>query len=142
MNMLKPQKLRSHLRARPSLAQIEVFLKVVETRSFVGAAKLIGISQPAVSQAIAKLEAFYPGHLFVRRRSMPLMLTPVGEALLPLAEAMLHAADQSILRTDAASNSRHGRLSIGFYPGIANGPLPPARSAAGREGKEEINTGR
>src|SRR3546814_17127004 len=57
---------------------------------------------------------------------MPLMLTPVGEALLPLAEAMLHAADQSILRTDAASNSRHGRLSIGFYPGIANGPLRQA----------------
>src|SRR3546814_10607678 len=43
-----------------------------------------------------------------------------------LAEAMLHAADQSILRTDAASNSRHGRLSIGFYPGIANGPLRQA----------------
>src|SRR3546814_948274 len=110
MNMLKPQKLRSHLRARPSLAQIEVFLKVVETRSFVGAAKLIGISQPAVSHAIAKLEDFYHGHLSVRRRSMPLILTTVGGALLPLAEAMLHAADQSLLRTDARSDEHTSEL--------------------------------
>jgi DNA-binding transcriptional LysR family regulator len=114
---------RSPLRARPALAQIEIFLKVVETRSFVGAAKLLGMSQPAVSQAIARLEEIYPGDLFVRRRGAPLTLTPVGEALLPLAQAMLHTADQSFLRTAAASQSKHGRLSVGFYPGITNGPL-------------------
>ena len=114
---------RSSLRARPALAQIEIFLKVVETRSFVGAAKLLGMSQPAVSQAIARLEEIYPGDLFVRRRGAPLALTPVGEALLPLAHAMLHTADQSFLRTAAASQGQRGRLSVGFYPGIANGPL-------------------
>lgn len=114
---------RSPLRARPALAQIEIFLKVVETRSFVGAAKLLGMSQPAVSQSIARLEEIYPGDLFVRRRGAPLRLTPVGEALLPLAQAMLHTADQSFLRTAAASQSQRGRLSVGFYPGIANGPL-------------------
>jgi DNA-binding transcriptional LysR family regulator len=114
---------RSPLRARPALAQLEIFLKVVETRSFVGAAKLLGMSQPAVSQAIARLEEIYPGDLFVRRRGAPLTLTPVGEALFPLAQAMLHTADQSFLRTAAASQSQSGRLSVGFYPGIANGPL-------------------
>src|SRR3546814_18218648 len=95
MNMLKPQKLRSHLRARPSLAQIEVFLKVVETRSFVGAAKLIGIRQPALRQAIAKLEDFYHGHLFVRRLLMPLLITPLLQALLPISVAMRHPADHT-----------------------------------------------
>jgi len=89
----------------------------------VGAAKLVGVSQPAVSQAIARLEDYYPGDLFVRRRGAPLKLTPVGEALFPLAKAMLQAADQSFIRAEAASKSEIGRLSVGFYTGIARGPL-------------------
>jgi DNA-binding transcriptional LysR family regulator len=64
-----------------------------------------------------------PGYLFVRRRGAPLTLTPVGEALLPLAQAMLHTADQSFLRTNGGVAESAGRLSVGFYPGIANGPL-------------------
>lgn len=98
-------------------------MRVAETRSFIGAAKLVGISQPAVSQAIARLEDYYPGFLFVRRRGGPLRLTPVGETLLPYAKAMLRAADQSFLTTNAAATSHRGRLSVGFYTGLANGPL-------------------
>lgn len=107
-------------------------MRVAETRSFVGAAKLVGISQPAVSQAIAKLEDYYPGFLFVRRRGGPLTLTPIGEALLPHAKAMLQSADQSFLITEAASSSRLGKLSIGVYVGIASGPL--------REGLKSFRT--
>ena len=109
--------------ARPPLQLYEIFVKVADTRSFVGASKLIGISQPAVSQAIARLEDFYPGDLFVRRRGASLTLTPIGEALLPLAKAMLDTADQSFIRAEAASKSESGRLSIGFYTGIATGLL-------------------
>jgi len=108
-------------------------VRVAETRSFVGAAKLVGISQPAVSQAIARLEDYYPGDLFVRRRGAPLMLTPVGEALLPSAKAMLQAADQSFIRAEAASKSQIGRLSVGFYTGIANGQLRDGIRAFGAE---------
>jgi len=108
---------------RPPLQLYEIFVRVAEACSFVGAGKLVGISQPAVSQAIARLEDYYPGDLFVRRRGAPLVLTPVGEALLPLAKAMLQAADQSFIRTEAASHSQRGRLSVGFYPGVASGPL-------------------
>lgn len=114
---------RARSRVRPALQHLEIFLKVVEARSFVGAARLLGISQPAVSQAIARLEDIYPGNLFVRGNSAPLALTPVGEALLPLAEAMLHTADQSFFRAHAATTSRIGRLSVGFHPGLAAGPL-------------------
>lgn len=119
----KPSGSRVRLAPRPPLQLYEIFVKVAEVRSFVGAAKLVGISQPAVSQAIARLEDYYPGDLFVRRRGVALALTPVGEALLPLARAMLHTADQSFIRAAAASQSQRGRLSIGFYPGIASGPL-------------------
>ncbi len=112
--------------ARPPLQLYDVFVKVADARSFVGASKLIGISQPAVSQAIARLEDFYPGDLFVRRRGASLALTPVGEALLPHAKAMLRSADQSFIQTEAASKSEIGQLSVGFHTGIAQGALRDA----------------
>lgn len=108
---------------RPPLQLYETFVRVSETLSFLGAAKLLGVSQPAVSQAIAKLEDHYPGPLFIRRRGGPLRLTPVGEALLPYAKAMLHAADQSFVTANDAATCQRGRLSVGFYTGLASGPL-------------------
>ena len=41
---------------RPDFNQLETFLKVAETRSFAETARQLGVSQPAVSQTIAKLE--------------------------------------------------------------------------------------
>jgi DNA-binding transcriptional LysR family regulator len=114
---------RAPVPVRPPLRLYDIFVTVAEIRSFVGASKVLGISQPAVSQAIARLEDYYTGSLFVRRPGASLTITPAGEALLPFAKAILHAADQSYLKVDAAANGQHGRLSVGFYPGIASGPL-------------------
>lgn len=125
----KPPGDRARAPARPPLQLYDIFVKVADARSFVGASKLVGISQPAVSQAIARLEDFYPGDLFVRRRGASLALTPVGEALLPHARAMLRLADRSFIQAEAASKSESGRLSIGFYTGIARGALRGAISA-------------
>ncbi len=125
----KPPGDRVRAPARPPLQLYEIFVKVADTRSFVGASKLIGISQPAVSQAIARLEEYYPGDLFARRRGASLALTPIGEVLLPLAKAMLDTADQSFVRAEAASKSESGQLSIGFYTGIATGRLREGISA-------------
>ena len=108
---------------RPTFQQIEIFLKVVETRSFVAAGRLLGISQPAVSQAIARIEDIYGGAIFTRRRGAPLGLTPVGEAILPASQTLLHTIDHQMARAAAAAQSRIGRLSVGFYPGISSGPL-------------------
>ncbi|SEH14958.1 transcriptional regulator, LysR family [Sphingopyxis sp. YR583] len=118
---------------RPTFQQIEIFLKVVETRSFVAAARLLGISQPAVSQAIAKMEELYDAALFMRRRNAPLSLTPVAEAVLPTARALLHTIDHQSSRAAAAALSQIGRLSIGFYPGICSGPLREGMSDFIRE---------
>jgi len=110
-------------RLRPTFQQIEIFLKVIETRSFVAAARLLGISQPAVSQAVARLEEIYGGAIFTRRRGARLGLTPIGEAIQPAARTLLDTVDHQLLRAAAAAQSRLGRLAIGFYPGIASGPL-------------------
>jgi LysR family hydrogen peroxide-inducible transcriptional activator len=109
--------------ARPECHQLEVFLKVVETRSFTAAGRLLGCTQPAVSQVIARLEEVYGADLFERRRGAPLALTPVAEAILPSARQILHAIDQQMIRAVATAQSRAGTLNLGFFAGLASGPL-------------------
>lgn len=108
---------------RPELHQLETFLKVVETRSFTGAARLLGCSQPAVSQTIARLEDVFGGDLFVRGRGSRLALTPIGRSVEPYAIELLATIDMQMRRAIETAQSRTGRLAIGFYPGIASGPL-------------------
>ena len=109
--------------ARPELYQLQVFLTVVEARSFAGAARQMGRTQPAISQAIARLEEIYGGDLFERRRGAALALTAIGNAILPSTRAILHTVDQQMVRAVEAAQSQSGTLSLGFFPGLAAGPL-------------------
>ncbi|MBV9527530.1 LysR family transcriptional regulator [Sphingomonas sp.] len=111
------------LRGRPDFHQLETFLKVAETRSFAAAARQMGVSQPAVSQTIARLEELYGGDLFERRRGAPAALTPIGRAIFPKAKLLLFTVDQQIERALATAQSYTGSLSVGFYTGLALGPL-------------------
>ena len=76
------------------LVQLETFLAVAEERSFSRAALRLHRTQPAVSQAIAKLEADI-GEVLLERSSRDGTLTPAGEILREYAHKMLN------LRTEA-----------------------------------------
>ena len=108
---------------RPEYHQLTVFLTVVQTGSFSGAARLLGKTQPAVSQAIARLEEIYGGDLFERRRGALLALTPVGEAILPSARTILDTVDRQMVHAAAAAQGRAGRITLGFSSGLTAGPL-------------------
>jgi len=110
-------------RARPELHQLVVFLRVAEERSFSAAARLLGCTQPAVSQAIRRLEDIYGGDLFARRRGAPLALTPVGRAVLPSARRILDVVDRQMADATSAARSDSGTLSVGFCPGLFGGPF-------------------
>lgn len=101
---------------------------MVETRSFAGAARLLGCTQPAVSQIIARLEDIYGGDLFERRRGGPLALTRIGEAILPSARALLYTADLQMAQAAATAQGRAGQIAVGIFPGLASGPLRSALS--------------
>ena len=113
-------------RSRPELHQLAIFLTVVETRSFTAAARLMDRSQPAISQTIARLEEIYGGDLFERRRGAPLELTPIGEAILPLARTILEAVDRQMTRAVETARGQFGTLTLGFFPGLSTGPLRAA----------------
>jgi LysR family hydrogen peroxide-inducible transcriptional activator len=109
--------------SRPDFNQLETFLKVAETRSFAEAARQMGVSQPAISQTIARMEETYGGDLFERRRGAPVALTLMGRAILPKAKLLLFMVDTQIERAITIAQSMAGSLTLGFCSGLASGPL-------------------
>jgi DNA-binding transcriptional LysR family regulator len=93
------------------LFQLETFLAVAEERSFSRAAARLHRTQPAVSQAVAKLEAEL-GEVLLERSSRDGTLTDAGEVLREYAIKLLN------LRNDAAGaltelrELHRGRLNL------------------------------
>ncbi|WP_082594900.1 LysR family transcriptional regulator [Sphingomonas sp. Root710] len=110
-------------RRRPEIRQLEIFLKVVETRNFAAAARQLGTSQPAISQTIGRLEEIVGADVFERKRGSPVELTPIGRAILPSARSLIHTIDQQLATAIATAQSRRGSLTVGFYTGLGTGPL-------------------
>ena len=70
------------------LQQLRYFCAVVRTGSFTKGAEQEEVSQPSLSQQIHKLETELAGPLF-ERLGRSVKLTPIGQALLPRALAVL-----------------------------------------------------
>ncbi len=75
----------------PLLRDIACYVVVARHMSFSGAAAELGMSQPAVSQTIARLERALDLRLF-DRSSRRVQLTDAGKLLLPRAEELLERA--------------------------------------------------
>src|SRR4051812_27117680 len=71
-----------------TLFQLEVFLKVVETKSFTKAGEQIGLSQSAVSQPVAALESALNIKLLNRHRT-GVSLTEIGERIASLVRDLI-----------------------------------------------------
>lgn len=71
-----------------SLAQIETFVTVADTRSVTSAASRLRIAQPALSRQIHKLEDEVGAVLFFRT-SRGMELSPAGQRFLVHARAIL-----------------------------------------------------
>ncbi|WP_066468651.1 LysR substrate-binding domain-containing protein [Bosea sp. WAO] len=71
-------------RQAPSLRELEILQAMIATRKTVAAAQMLGISQPAVSRALATLEAHVGRPLFLREGGR---LVPTGDAFALEAEA-------------------------------------------------------
>jgi DNA-binding transcriptional LysR family regulator len=109
-------------RRPPSLRELEVLQAMIATRKTVAAAQRLGISQPAVSRALAALEAHVGRPLFARE----------GGRLVPTADAFaLDAEAQPIFAALDRLNHWPGQavqasvLRIATPPTLAQFVLPP-----------------
>ncbi len=91
---------------------LETFLAVAERGSFTAAAHIRHLSQPAVSQQIAALEAEYGQRLFVRT-SRQVTLTEAGRVLRHQARAALDHLHSAGLRMQALDKNLSGTLRLG-----------------------------
>lgn len=93
------------------LNDIVVFTKVVETKSFTGAAEQLGIPKSTVSRKLAQLEERL-GVRLVQRTTRKLALTDIGEAYYARCSRIVaDVAAAELLVTDMQSTPR-GRLRV------------------------------
>lgn len=97
----------------PSLDFLRAFITAADERSAKTAARRLGISPSAVSQAVAKLELQAGTALFVKH-ARPLRLTPAGQRLADEARSLVEAADGLLARAAGTDlTSRTVRLGLG-----------------------------
>ena len=106
----------------PSLEALRIFAAAADAKYQSAAAKRLGISSSAVSQATAKLEADLGAELFIRG-SRPMKLTKAGERLLEAAKPLLAAAEAlpALVAPQSATGIRL-RLGLGESAGATIGP--------------------
>ncbi|HTH96216.1 MAG TPA: LysR substrate-binding domain-containing protein, partial [Stellaceae bacterium] len=131
------------LEHRIKLRHLSCFLEVASRQSFGGAARHLHLSQPAVSKAIAELEAILETALFERSRR-GVFLTPEGDAFRSYAGSTLAALRQGIDTLAAGVGQGSGVISVGVLPTVAGKLLPLAvqeAKAAGLDATLRLLTG-
>jgi len=105
------------------LRALRSFLAVAEELHFGRAAERVGVSQPSLSQHIARLEAELGTALF-QRTSRRVRLTPAGAALVPGARRALIEVQRGARAARDAAGGSTGELVIGALGSALNGMLP------------------
>ncbi|MDT5255619.1 MAG: hypothetical protein QOD10_699 [Mycobacterium sp.] len=115
-------------RDRLETRELAYFIAVAEELHFGRAAERLGISQPPLSRAVARLELRVGVPLFLRT-SRSVALTDAGETLLVEARVTLEALDQAVRRTQLAGASK---LRLAATPGAGTVSLRALVKAYGR----------
>lgn len=111
---------------------MQAFVSTARTRSFSRAAEELGISQPALSQAISDLESDV-GYALFDRTTRRVVLTTAGRQFLPSAERVINA--YSSAREDLANlaQGRSGRVTLACLPSVAFGLMPRVLAGFSRD---------
>jgi DNA-binding transcriptional LysR family regulator len=93
------------------LAELEAFVRVIETGSFSAAARQLQMGQPAISKTIALLEERLDVRL-IHRSTHGLVLTEAGENFYERARRALDEADEADRAAQGTSHGFSGRLRV------------------------------
>lgn len=98
---------------------LRAFLAVARTGRVAAAARQLGVNHTTVSRQVAALERQVDGQLF-HRTAAGYRLTPAGETILPIAEAMEKAAITIGARVRERTGRLQGRVRIAMPPEFAS----------------------
>lgn len=111
------------------IRQLRAFVSIAEAKTFTAGAKLVHVTQAAISMQIRQLEEEMGVPLFVRTPRR-VILTQAGELLLERARKILREHDTALMEVAEIAGAEFGRLRIGSsssmftslqLPGILHG---------------------
>lgn len=108
-----------------NLRGMAVFAKVVESGSFSGAAKALGITTSAVSQQVRSLENDI-GVVLLHRSTRKISLTEAGESFYQSCQEVVSAARQGRIKLSELRDELTGLIRIASTPELAVNHLIPA----------------
>lgn len=100
------------------LSDIKNFLTVCETRNMTRASEIIGLSQPALSYAIKRLESALGGELFIRLKN-GIELTKLGEQFKQRARRLLYEWEQVSNLAQPGTDFVQGCYVFAIHPSVA-----------------------
>ncbi|TQK74829.1 DNA-binding transcriptional LysR family regulator [Brevibacillus sp. AG162] len=106
-----------------SLNKFEVVITVIESGSLTKAGEILGLTQSAVSHAIASLEREFGFSLLTRGRS-GISLTSNGERLLPYMRETLRCHERMKQEVFAINGLEVGTVRIGTFTSVSTQWLP------------------
>ncbi len=110
---------------KPTIRQFECFRAVAETGSFSRAAERLGLSQPALSQAVRELEQALGARLF-DRTTRRVELTEAGRAFSAIVLPGLDEIDRAVEAVRDLAALRRGLVRIAAPPLLAATLVPAA----------------
>ncbi|HWD80469.1 MAG TPA: LysR family transcriptional regulator [Kribbella sp.] len=102
---------------------LQIFVALAEEQHFGDAARVVGITQPPLSQGLRRLEALIGAKLFERGAGR-VELTPAGVALLPYARRALSSMEE-FHQAAVARDPEGPEIRLGLAPEV-----PPSAGAA------------
>jgi DNA-binding transcriptional LysR family regulator len=102
----------------PNPHDLRSFLEISKAENLSRAAERLGTSQPALTQAVKRLEASMGQSLLVRSKS-GVKLTRAGQKLVREARELLSKWEQLVAETARDESEIRGRYTLGIHPSVA-----------------------
>lgn len=115
-----------------SIRQLQAFVALAALRNFRQAASQLQMSQPALSQAIARLERNL-GETLVDRTTRSVQLTPFAESILPRLSQTLAEMEEIFGAMSTLKSGQVGRVTLSCLSSIAVRLIPNVLLASGRQ---------
>ena len=115
-----------------TLRQLRVFQSVAQTRNFSRAGETIGLTQPAISRAIAELEREL-GLRLLDRTTREVELTEAGRSLAARLDRALDELDATLSDVAALADADGGKVRVASSPTLSAYLMPGCIAACARE---------
>jgi DNA-binding transcriptional LysR family regulator len=126
--------LARRLAQRLKMKHLLLLVAIAQQRSLTRVAEQMATSQPAVTQALAELEALFGAPLFTRS-SRGMAPTPLGELVLARAQTLLADLDHWALDIAAVAQERAAHLQVGVIPFLPGRMLAQAIDCTRLQGR-------